>query len=98
MIPAESYLATKNFIPPKRAPMVSRPRLLARLADGVKFPLTIVSGPAGFGKTTLLSEWANSLHRAEFSVAWLSLDTDDNDPAHFLLYLIYALRSVVPNA
>ena len=82
-------LQTKFYVPPPRTHMVARPHLLARLArDGLR-PLTLVSAPAGFGKTTLVSEW---LAQRNQSVAWLSLNEDDNDPARFLHYLLAALQ------
>jgi len=70
--------------------LVERPRLLALLDEGLTRPLTLISAPAGFGKTTLLSEWCHSPAGRDFPVAWLSLDHDDNDPSRFLLYLAAA--------
>lgn len=93
-------LQTKLYIPPIRAELVSRPRLLERLNEGLsptqgfRRKLTLVSAPAGFGKTTLVSEWIASGDR---SAAWLSLDEGDNDPARFLVYFIAALQTLVPN-
>jgi len=86
----ETYLATKFHIPPWRGG-VSRPRLLASLDEGVQNgrKLTLVSAPAGYGKTTLLAEWVRALSA---SVAWLSLDDADNDPARFLAYWLAACR------
>ncbi len=84
-------LATKFHIPP--AGFVPRPRLLARLAQGVGRGLTLVCTPAGFGKTTLLGDWAR---RSRRPVAWLSLDTGDNDPARFWRYVAEALGRVRP--
>ncbi|MCW5880949.1 MAG: LuxR family transcriptional regulator [Anaerolineae bacterium] len=86
-------LATKLYIPPPPARVVRRPRLVARLNEGMRHKLTLVSAPAGFGKTTLVSEWVAS---AERPVAWLSLDGGDNDPARFLAYLVAALQTVTP--
>ena len=86
-------LATKFYFPLGRQNLVSRPRLLERLQQGVHCPLTLVSAPAGYGKTTLMSEWhAGAGH--SIPTAWLSLDTDDNDLARFLTYLIEALEVV----
>ena len=83
-------LQTKLYIPPPRPGLVSRPRLLERLDAGLHSKLTLISAPAGFGKTTLLSEWiANS----ERPVAWVSLDEGDNDPARFLAYFVAALQN-----
>jgi LuxR family transcriptional regulator, maltose regulon positive regulatory protein len=68
-------LATKLYIPPPRAKIVLRPRLVERLNEGLQRKLTIISASAGFGKTTLVSEWIVSCGRP---VAWLSLDEGDN--------------------
>jgi LuxR family transcriptional regulator, maltose regulon positive regulatory protein len=87
-------LATKLYIPPPQPKAVPRPRLIERLNDGLHRKLILVSAPAGFGKSTLLSEWAATLPR---SAAWLSLDDGDNDPARFLAYLVAALRTITPN-
>ena len=86
-------LATKLYLPPPRPHMVSRPRLLERLNAGLHHKLTLISAPAGFGKTTLVSAW---LAGCERSAAWLSLDEGDNDPARFLAYLIAALQTIAP--
>ena len=101
-------LQTKLYTPPLRPQAVLRPRLIERLnagllmrgasvAGGLFFrKLTVVSAPAGFGKTTLLSEWAQALNdaRCPVAIAWLSLDEGDNDPTRFLTYVIAALRTV----
>ncbi|MEM7126430.1 MAG: LuxR C-terminal-related transcriptional regulator [Chloroflexota bacterium] len=84
-------LATKLYIPSVRATLVLRPRLIARLNKGRHGKLTLISAPAGFGKTTLASEWAAS---GEWPVAWLSLDERDNDPTRFVAYLIEALQTI----
>ena len=86
-------LATKLYIPPPRPKIVLRPRLIERLNEGMHCKLTLISAPAGFGKTTLVSEWAASYERP---ATWLSLDEGDNDPAQFLTYLISALQTLVP--
>jgi LuxR family maltose regulon positive regulatory protein len=72
---------------------VPRPRLIERLDEGLRLErkLTLVSAPAGFGKTTLITEWACNTTR---EVAWVSLDSGDNDPIRFLTYIIAALRQV----
>jgi LuxR family maltose regulon positive regulatory protein len=94
---ATPILATKLFAPPPRANAVARQRLIARMDDGVRSrrKLTLISAPAGFGKTTLLSQWIAATRRREpeVRVAWLSLDASDNDPARFLSYLAAALHS-----
>src|SRR5215207_678843 len=84
-------LATKLYIPPPQPKAVPRPRLTERLNDGLHRKLTLVSAPAGFGKSTLLGEWVATLPR---SAAWLSLDEGDNDPTRFLSYLVAALRTI----
>jgi len=86
-------LATKLYVPPPRPKVVLRPNLIERLKEGLHRKLTLISAPAGFGKTTLVSEWAASCERP---VAWLSLDEGDNDPACFLTYLVSALQMVAP--
>src|SRR6476620_3094431 len=87
-------LATKLYIPPPRPNVVSRPRLIERLNEGLHRKLILISAPAGFGKTTLVSEWVAA---CEVPVAWLSLDDGDNDPTRFLTYLVAALRTIAPN-
>jgi len=84
-------LATKLYIPRPRPNVVSRPRLLERLNEGLQRKLTLISAPAGFGKTTLASEWVAFIERP---VAWLSLDEGDNDPARFLTYFVAALQTI----
>jgi LuxR family maltose regulon positive regulatory protein len=88
-------LMTKLYIPPLRPNLVPRRRLLERLNEGLHRKLTVVSAPAGFGKTTLLSEWVQSLEACGsmgVKGAWISLDEGDNDPARFGAYLTAALR------
>ena len=87
-------LATKLYIPPLRAKVVLRSRLIERLNEGLHRKLTLISAPAGFGKTTLVSEWVAGRKRP---VAWLSLDQGDNDPTRFLVYLIAALQTIAGN-
>src|SRR5262244_3239260 len=84
-------VATKFHVP--RAGFVPRPRLLARLAQGVDRGLAVVCTPAGFGKTTLLGDWAR---RSRRPAAWLSLDAGDNDPARFWRYVATALDRARP--
>jgi ATP/maltotriose-dependent transcriptional regulator MalT len=87
-------LATKLYIPLPRPKAVSRPRLIARLNEGLVGKLTLISAPAGFGKTTLVSEWVSGCDQ---KIAWLSLDEGDNDPTSFLTYLVAALQTIAPN-
>ncbi|NIV36918.1 MAG: helix-turn-helix transcriptional regulator, partial [Anaerolineae bacterium] len=106
-------LVTKLHIPPLRHERVPRPRLVERLdrafGPGISQAgepagswfvrkLTLVSAPAGFGKTTLLSEWLSSRIAATppLQVAWLSLDPGDNDPARFLAYFVASLQGLEP--
>ncbi|MBN2391672.1 MAG: hypothetical protein JXR84_13185, partial [Anaerolineae bacterium] len=72
---------------------MSRPRLTEHLDMGLRRKLTLISAPAGFGKTTLAAEWLNA---TPHNVTWFSLDETDNDPARFLAYLIAALQKVDP--
>lgn len=88
------FLATKLHTPSPRHSLVPRQRLLERLDHSLHCALTVVSAPAGFGKTTLLAAWARGLESSEpepVHVAWLSLDDGDNDPARFAAYLTAAL-------
>src|SRR5215831_15852791 len=87
-------LATKLHIPAHRPKLVLRPSLIERLNDGLRCKLTLVSAPAGFGKTTLISEW---LGCCDPPAAWLSLDERDNDLARFLAYLVAALQAIASN-
>ena len=91
-------LATKLFVPPPRAELVARPRLVERLNAGLARKLTLVSAPAGYGKTTLVADWLHGRSEAALprQLAWLSLDENDNDPARFLAYLVAALQQVDP--
>jgi len=84
-------LSTKLFIPPLRAKAVLRPRLVERMNDSLQRKLTLISAPAGFGKTTLIGEWITGCGRP---VAWLSLDEGDRDPARFLTCLVAAIRTI----
>src|SRR6266568_3281120 len=86
-------LGTKLYIPRPRPNVVSRPLLLERLNEGLHRKLTLIAAPAGFGKTTLVSEWIEGIERP---IAWLSLDEGDSDPARFLTYLVAALQTIVP--
>src|SRR5664279_5052914 len=87
-------LTTKLYIPPPRPKIVLRPRLTERLNEGLHRKLTLISAPAGFGKTTLVSEWVAACERP---AAWLSLDDGDNDPTRVLTYLVAALQTIALN-
>ncbi len=95
-------MATKLYIPKPRRGLVERPRLLERLGRGAEARLTLVSAPAGFGKTTLLANWLAETPEtpersaADRRVAWLSLDPADNDPASFWAYVLAAFQAAVP--
>jgi len=93
--PGVPLLKTKLHVPLVRPQLVSRPRLIERLNEGLRpgRTLTLVSAPAGYGKTTLLGEWVGRLDQP---VAWVSLDESDGDLARFLAYLVAALQTVDP--
>ena len=97
----ESLLTTKLFIPSSRSKLVRRSRLIDLLNEGLHRKLTLISAPAGFGKTTVVTEWLAQLMgevknetQDEKRIAWLSLDEKDNDPARFLTYFITALDKI----
>ena len=94
-------LTTKLYIPPLRVQLIQRPRLVDRLEEGLSLGhrLTLISAPAGFGKTTLVTEWRHGRRGTTPPVTftWLSLDESDNDPARFLTYLLSALQKIDPN-
>lgn len=90
-------LQTKLHVPPLRPSLVSRPYLIAKLNSGLSGKLTLVSAPAGFGKTTLIVDWIAQLQHSKEAAphaCWLSLDADDNVLARFFAYLIKALQTV----
>jgi len=91
----EPLLLTKLYVPPMCPQIVIRPRLIKRLNDGMQCKLTLLSAPAGFGKTTLVSEWFAGCQQP---FAWVSLDDGDNDPARFLMYLISAVQTLYPKS
>ncbi len=84
-------LATKLYTPPHRTNVVLRPRLIERLNEGLHRKLTLISASAGFGKTTLVSEWVAGCERP---TAWLSLDEGDSELTRFLTYLVAALQTI----
>jgi LuxR family maltose regulon positive regulatory protein len=87
-------LTTKLNIPPARSQVVHRQRLTDQLIAGLSRRLTLVSAPAGSGKTTLVSEFVRQIDRP---VAWISLDAGDDDPTRFMTYLVAALQTVRPD-
>src|SRR5438105_7005612 len=89
-------LETKLFIPRPRAGLVARVGLIERLNQASAGKLTLVSAPAGFGKTTLLAEWLATAEAGDQPAAWLALDQSDNEPALFWSYVIAALQTVRP--
>ena len=93
---AGPLLETKLHVPRPRRGLVLRPRLSERMGQGVDSALTLVSAPAGFGKTTLLTEWLAASAVDGRAAAWLSLDQRDNDPVVFWTYLVTALEKAVP--
>jgi ATP/maltotriose-dependent transcriptional regulator MalT len=89
-----NLLQSKLRIPPVRREHVPRPRLHTLLRAGLEGRVTLVSAPAGFGKTSLLSEWLQS---QDLPVAWLSLDEQDNAWPRFLAYLLTAVQAIDPS-
>ena len=89
-------LTTKLHIPKTRC-LVHRSRLNQHLEEALNARLTLISAPAGFGKTSLLSSWLGQLDRAKLSIAWLGLDEADNDPSRFWQYFISALQTIHPD-
>ena len=87
-------LATKLFIPSRRANTVERPRLMDRLSQGLDGKLSLITAPAGFGKTTLVIEWL--ARQSDQKSAWISLDESDSEPVRFLTYLLAAIQNVYP--
>jgi LuxR family maltose regulon positive regulatory protein len=94
-----TLLRTKLYAPPPRPNLVARPRLIEHIDQGLRVGhrLTLVSAPAGYGKTTLLSAWWAANRDQERKLAWLSLDERDNDPARFWAYVIGALQTLRPD-
>jgi LuxR family maltose regulon positive regulatory protein len=97
MIIIQSQLvATKFYVPTSPGMLISRPRLSALLDESLKYPLTLVSAPAGFGKTMLLSAWTHSLPVSSPVVSWVSLDEDENDLQLFWTYILSAFDQQQP--
>ncbi len=91
---SKRLLRTKFFVPPIRSIQIPRPRLSNLIDCGLDRALILVSAPAGYGKTTLVSSW---LKEKKIPFAWLSLDSGDNDPVRFLQYLIAAMAPFAPD-
>lgn len=87
-------LATKFHTPTFTTKFISRPRLIEQINAGVNCKLTLISAPAGFGKSTLLGEYVT---KSNIEVAWISLDRGDNDPIRFLIYFINAIKIIKPH-
>lgn len=96
---SDTLLTTKFYVPATRPEFVRRPHLVEQLNLGLHRILSLISAPAGFGKTTLVSEWLNQLtssddNKNQIKFAWLSLDEGDNDPGRFLTYFITAISKL----
>ena len=96
MSKTDQLLSTKFYIPPVRPELIIRHHLLQQLNDGLHGRLTLISAPAGFGKTTLVGEWVAHLRSDDSNkgrrIAWLSLDENDNELTRFLTYFIRSLK------
>lgn len=90
-----TLVATKLFVPQVRPNRVARTRLIDLLNEGVSRRITVITAPAGYGKTTLLSEW---VVQSALPVAWISLDEADNDEDRLLTYLVAALQAITSGA
>src|SRR5665648_69989 len=86
-------LLTKLHIPPTGNNIVHRSELFENLNKGLSRKLILISAPAGFGKTTVVSDW---IDQHKISAAWFSLDNGDNDPVYFLSYIISGIQSILP--
>ncbi len=92
----DQLLTTKFFVPAPSHALISRARLFALLNEGLSRPLTLVSAPAGFGKSTLVAAWVQSKPVESPQVAWVSLDEGDNDPVRFWSYVLTAFERCQP--
>ena len=86
-----SLLTTKLYIPQTSQNLVPRPRLFEKLNNVASAKLILVAAPAGFGKSTLMSEWATNIDKP---ITWLSLDENDNNLRRFLFYLVAAIQKI----
>jgi LuxR family maltose regulon positive regulatory protein len=96
MVIQNQLLVTKFYMPVTSGSLISRPRLIGLLNESLKYPFTLVSAAAGFGKTTLLTSWAQSLQARGPRVAWVSLEEEDNEPQLFWAYVLTALNRQLP--
>jgi LuxR family transcriptional regulator, maltose regulon positive regulatory protein len=90
------FLATK-IVPARPGGLVARPRLLAILSELPAKRLGVIKAPAGLGKTSLAAAWAEQLEQDGHSVAWLTIDTDDDEATRFLFYVSQALHHACPD-
>jgi LuxR family maltose regulon positive regulatory protein len=90
---AETLLTTKFYVPPLRSELISRRHLIEQLLQGLDCSLVLISAPAGYGKTTLLSDLVHNM-KPDIKSAWISLDSADNDPVTFWNYFINALGTI----
>lgn len=90
---AKPILQTKLYAPPSRPDLIDRPRLISQLNQGLHHKLTLISAPAGFGKSTLAGEWVST---CGIPTAWLSLDEADGELTRFLTYFVAALQTMAP--
>ncbi|MCP4363663.1 MAG: hypothetical protein GY796_37160, partial [Chloroflexi bacterium] len=94
-------LQTKLYVPRLRPLLIPRPHLIKQLNQGIQqgCKLTLISAPAGFGKSTMIAEWVHNpqstIHNSQF--CWLSLDENDNDLTRFLTYFVAALQTIESN-
>src|SRR5579859_2854273 len=91
----DALLANKFHVPPLRAKLVPRPHVVDLLERGSRRSLTLISAPAGSGKTTIVSSW---LRESGVMAAWVSLDEHDNDLYRFWMYVLAALDELLPDA
>src|SRR4051812_1103926 len=89
------FLATK-VVPPRCPGLIDRPRLMAVASRLPAKRLAVIKAPAGFGKTSLAVSWAEWLHERGSSVAWLAIDSDDDEPPRFLFYVAQAMQRAAP--
>jgi len=87
----DPLLAVRFTVPDLTETFVRRPRLVGRLAEGVRGPLTLVNGPAGAGKTLLVAHWISTMDRPD-DVAWLTVEPEDTGPGIFWTYVLESLR------